>query len=207
MSINHIHLQRGITLLESLVAIVVMALGLLGILGVQMRTLADTQTGVRRAQAIRLIEDLSERIQANPNSLGNLDSYVSNWGDAPEATCGTNGCDAAQLSAYDIYQWKQTVKSLPLGTASVFLSSVDTVAGNRRQLGVMIGWRENERKKNDGTDDTDLIAPFATANTGTAGIKCPPGLICHLQYIQATQRCVPNTLGGTGALTPLYCPN
>ena len=44
--------QRGITLLESLVAIVVMALGILGILGVQMRTLSDTQTGVRRAQEL-----------------------------------------------------------------------------------------------------------------------------------------------------------
>lgn len=51
--------QRGISLIESLVAIVVMALGILGILGVQMRTLTDTSTTVRRAQAIRLIEDLS----------------------------------------------------------------------------------------------------------------------------------------------------
>ena len=33
--------QRGITLLESMIAIVVAALGILGILGVQMRTLAD----------------------------------------------------------------------------------------------------------------------------------------------------------------------
>ena len=56
--------QKGITLLESLVAIVVMALGLLGVVGIQMRTLADTQTGVRRAQAVKLIEDLSERVRA-----------------------------------------------------------------------------------------------------------------------------------------------
>lgn len=49
---------------------VVMALGLLGVVGVQMRTLADTQTGVRRAQAIRLIEDLSERAKVNPSALG-----------------------------------------------------------------------------------------------------------------------------------------
>ena len=51
--------QRGITLIESLAAIVVMALGVLGILGVQMRTLADSQTSVRRAQAVRLIEKLN----------------------------------------------------------------------------------------------------------------------------------------------------
>ena len=57
----HFHQQRGITLIESLVAIVIAALGILGIVGVQMRTLADTQTTVRRAQAIRLIEDLAGR--------------------------------------------------------------------------------------------------------------------------------------------------
>ena len=61
--------QRGITLIESLVAIVIAALGILGILGMQMRTLTDTQTSVRRAQAIRLIDDLSERIKVCPNSL------------------------------------------------------------------------------------------------------------------------------------------
>ena len=48
------HAQRGITLIESLVAILVTALGILGILGVQMRTLTDTQTSVRRAQAMGL---------------------------------------------------------------------------------------------------------------------------------------------------------
>ena len=62
-------IQRGVTLIESLVAIVVMALGILGILGVQMRTLTDTQTSVRRAQAIRLIEDMGERMKANPSAL------------------------------------------------------------------------------------------------------------------------------------------
>ena len=45
--------QRGITLIESLIALMVAVLGVLGILGVQMRTLTDTQAGVRRAQAIR----------------------------------------------------------------------------------------------------------------------------------------------------------
>ena len=37
--------QRGFSLIEALVSIVILALGILGILGVQMRTLADTQTG------------------------------------------------------------------------------------------------------------------------------------------------------------------
>ena len=48
--------QHGITLLESLIAIVIAALGVIGIIGVQLRTLTDAQNTVRREQAIRLIE-------------------------------------------------------------------------------------------------------------------------------------------------------
>ena len=71
--------QRGITLIESLVAIVVAALGILGIVGVQMRTLTDTSSTVRRAQAIRLIEDLSERMKVNPNAIATLDNYLTTF--------------------------------------------------------------------------------------------------------------------------------
>ena len=71
--------QRGLTMIESLVAIVVAALGILGILGTQMRTLTDTQTTVRRAQAIRLIEDLGERMKVNPSVLRDADAYVADF--------------------------------------------------------------------------------------------------------------------------------
>ena len=84
--------QRGIALIESLVAMVVVALGILGVIGVQMRTLTDTSTSVRRAQAIRLIEDLGERMKTSPNATGNIGAYVSAFGDIPVPIA--NGCAA-----------------------------------------------------------------------------------------------------------------
>ena len=74
MKIRNLY-QQGITLLESLIAIIVIALGVLGILGIQMRTLNNTQNSLYRTQAIRLIDDLSERIAANPNALLNIEIY------------------------------------------------------------------------------------------------------------------------------------
>ncbi|MGV8805282.1 MAG: type IV pilus modification protein PilV [Polaromonas sp.] len=201
--------QRGITLLESMVAIVVMALGILGILGVQLRTLADTQTGVRRAQAIRLIEDLSERIKVNPNGLASLNSYVTTWGvvGGTIPSC-TAGCTSTDLAVHDIDFWKKNVAAtLPSGDANIFLVADETVAANRRQLGVMISWRANERmREGETTADTNAYkAVFATASTGTAGVSCPDGRICHLQYIQPNSRCSPYTLGGT-ANPQVFCP-
>ncbi|GBU15119.1 hypothetical protein AwPolaro_04970 [Polaromonas sp.] len=95
-----LHRQRGISLLESLVAIIVMALGILGVLGLQLRTLADTQNSVNRAQAIRFIEDLSERMKINPNALGNLGSYVSGWQSVAPTTPPKN-CAAASDQAIE----------------------------------------------------------------------------------------------------------
>jgi type IV pilus assembly protein PilV len=204
-----LHRQRGISLLESMVAIVVMALGVLGILGVQLRTLADTQTSVRRAQAVRLIEDLSERIKVSPDGLGNLGSYASAWGAVTGVipTCAA-GCTAADLARHDIDVWKKNVTAtMPLGDASLFVVADETVAANRRQLGVMISWRfsEREHKLADGTDDGAYTAAFAPASTGTAAVSCPVDRVCHLQYIQPTSRCTPYTLGG--ALNPqVFCP-
>ena len=189
--------QRGITLLESMISIVIVALGILGILGVQLRTLSDTQTAVRRAQAIRLIEDLSERIKLNPNALGAdiLANYaVAEPSNVPDCTAAA-GCTAANLALYDIAQWKRTVRStMPLGDASVFLVADETDTNNRRQLGVMISWRENERVGASGSDTkyrTVVAMPAASAASAAAAVAvdCPADRICHLQFIQPTARC------------------
>ena len=203
--------QRGITLIESLVALVVMALGILGILGVQMRTLTDTQTTVRRAQAIRLIEDLSERMKVSPNALMSINGYESAYdekgSDLTVTNCGSESCTPAQQAKYDLKQWKTTVEqSLPGGQASVFLAPGETVDTNRRQLGVIIAWRENERAgtKTDDIDATKVRAADGTFTAGTdAANACPADKTCHLQYLPVAARCAPYD-NGSGTKV-IYC--
>lgn len=216
--------QRGITLVESLVAIVVMALGILGILGVQMRTLTDTQGGVRRAQAIRLIEDLGERLQNNPDALGNLSAYTAT--PTSSDNCASTACAPDRLATYDIKQWRTSVSdALPNGKAIVFIPK-----GGPRQLGVLMVWNESLYNQNGqsfsnadttairnrilGASDATTTSPTLATDSADKPVRCvdpddpsnadkTKRLICHLQYIQPTQRCTPWGLGG-GAL---YCPN
>lgn len=172
--------ERGITLLESLVSILILAVAVLGMLGVQLRTLAETQTGVRRSQAVRLIEDFAERFRSNPAAFANLASYVSGWANVPTGSdCVTAVCTPAQLARWDVQQWKQSIANiLPGAQASIFLLPGEgTNPGNRRQLGIMIGWRVNER-----TAAAGYLAPF-DVSTGSPE-TCPAGLICHLVYVQ-----------------------
>lgn len=186
--------QAGITLIETLIALVVAALGVLGVLGMQMRTLADNQTGVRRAQAIRLIEDLSERTRVNPNSLGQMNAYVSGWGNTPasSANCSSAPCTPKELAAFNMAQWKTSVAQLlPGGDANVFIAEDETAASanNRRQLGVMISWRENERSSD--ASYKNPIGLDSDGKRGTTAVACPADRTCHLQYIPLSARCAP----------------
>ncbi len=173
--------QSGVSLIESLVATTVLAIGILCLLAVQIHTLAQTQTSVHRAQAVRAIEDLAERVKANPDGFGQLRSgaYNSPWdatSDAASDACEANACSPTELALADIAQWRKTItRSLPLGQANVF-TEASVAAADRRQLGVMVGWRANERS-GDGASPFDL-------KVDAAGVACPTGLICHLVYVQ-----------------------
>jgi type IV pilus assembly protein PilV len=204
MSMSARRAQGGFTLLESLIALVITAVALLGMIGVQLRSLADTQTGVRRAQAVRLIEDLSERIQANPQALLVLDQYAKAWGaqTGNGPACTKDPCDAIALAQHDIDQWRQAVKAtLPLADATTFRGAGQTVAGTRRQLGVMVSWRENETAK----ADASYRKPWNMNSTDSnqAAVSCPSGSICHLQFLQPNARC---TVSTSSSQQQLYCP-
>lgn len=201
---------RGFALIESLIAIVVMALGILGIVGVQMRTLTDTSTTVRRAQAIRLIEDLGERMKVNPNALVNINAYVTTFSDTPSVVSCSTGCSHSQLAAYDLAIWKKAVRdNLPTGKAAIFIPPAEASlpAGQGRQLGIMLAWRENERDTSAAYKD-DIDATKVRANDGSlsagAALACPANHICHLQYIPVTGRCAPYAPGASTAT--YYCP-
>lgn len=204
---KHQKQQTGVTLIESMVALVVAALGVLGIVGVQMRTLVDTQAGVSRGHAIRLIEDLAERIQNNPDSLNNLATYTTAPSSSSDCTIGA--CDPDALATFDIKEWRTNVtQALPGSQATVFIPK-----GGSRQLGVLIGWPEKHYSQNgDALSTADVTAlnaelakiiPTNTKDSADKAIACPAGMICHLQYIQPTQRCTPWSIGASA----LYCPN
>ena len=200
--------QRGITLLESLVALVISALGILGIVGVQMRTLVDTQTTVHRAQAIRLIEDLNERLRANPNGLATMiANQTAVFGTIPEPdnNCSTTDCTAFKLMMYDLWVWKENTKStLPEGSeAHIFQAPWDIGSTDPRQIGVRISWRENEVEGRK-TDAMDATKVKQDDDSYVAGVEdedaCPDGRTCHLQYIAVPIRCAADSNN------KFYCP-
>lgn len=173
--------QHGISLLESLIALVVLALGVMGIAGIQTRLLVESRTSNYRAIAVGLIDDLNNRVVLNRNAaLVDPSPYTLGWDDATTAAedCVTKVCTGAKLAQSDLNQWRALVAAaLPGGVASVFLSPNDP-----RQIGIAIGWSANESKAAD-VDNTKFKSPF-NVTAKTAGVDCPANLICHFAYVQ-----------------------
>jgi type IV pilus assembly protein PilV len=106
---------KGFTLIEILVALVVLSIGLLGVAALQLNSLRNNHSSAMRTQATFLAYDIIDRMRANrQDALDGL--YVTNFGD--EASEEDN------VAAADIAAWKQNIAStLPAidndGTAEV----------------------------------------------------------------------------------------
>lgn len=181
--------QRGMSLIESIVSLVILAIGVMGLLGVQLRTLTDQQQGVQRATAMRLADELFEKVKANPGNTFNIsdplnvkqwdwmDDYVLTWGTAPanNPNCTTAACTGQQRAQFDIRQWRLRLRNaLPGGDVRV-LRLID-----RPQLIVIIGWQLKESGA-----DAGLLTPFTLNIPGvTAPAACGTTHMCYVAYGQ-----------------------
>lgn len=102
---------RGMTLIEALVALVVLSVGLLGVAGMQMTALRNNLGAHLRSQATVLAYDITDRMRANRTVARDTTAYIVGMGAAP--TGGT-------LAALDIQYWKTTMtNTLPAGDGSI----------------------------------------------------------------------------------------
>lgn len=95
--------QQGISMLEVLIALLVVAIGALGFAGLQMKALHASNDANHRARAVLLAQDAIERFQANP---AELDTYLSaDWPSTGSTTTSCSGetpCEAADILSKDI---------------------------------------------------------------------------------------------------------
>jgi len=109
----------GFTLVEALVALVVLSIGMLGIAALYIEGLRASRTALVRTDAVNLAADMADRIRANRD--GGAD-YEGPAATAPNPNCmaGGAGCEPAEMAAHDLRVWlDQIASSLPAGTGTV----------------------------------------------------------------------------------------
>jgi type IV pilus assembly protein PilV len=151
--------NAGFTLIEVLIAMVVLAVGLLGLAGLQANSLRNNQSAYNRSQATQLAYDMADRIRANLADANNLanSAYVASTIAALQSTCNSSpGCTPALMAQNDRAIWNANIIDAlgSLGTGSV------TVDAATRIFTITINWTENRDENSDGVSD---ITSFQTS--------------------------------------------
>jgi type IV pilus assembly protein PilV len=104
--------QQGLTLMEILVTMLILAVGLLGVASMQVRAVQDSSNASYRSIAIFYANDIVDRIRANPAAQ----ATYADEGNASADNCFANTCTAAQMAGYDIQSWLTNIgDALPGG--------------------------------------------------------------------------------------------
>ncbi len=141
--------ERGMTLVEVLVALLVLSIGLLGIAALQTTGLRSTQTAGARSQAVMLSYDIIDRMRANRQEAiaGTYDTTVAeDFADPDDVPPGTPG--------EDLVAWKTRLDAaLPQGRGAVARDAADPAT-----VTVTVEWLDRDENRADGAQ----LLQFAT---------------------------------------------
>lgn len=104
--------QRGFTLIEALIAFVILSVGLLGIVSLQSMAKTSQHLAIQHSRAVTLADAIVERIRVNPTAMATYGSVGPLDGStlaAPAPNCHEAACDPTELANYDLWAWEQAM--------------------------------------------------------------------------------------------------
>ena len=178
----------GFTLLEVLIALIIVSIGLLGVAAMQASTLKNAGSSKYRSAAISLSSDMSDRMRANLEGVmeGNL---AANTGynrprtavadavyNTPNPACRSTGCLPAEMALDDLATWQERLAtSLPRGTGVVCIDSgtggtptfngttIDPQCdGIGTMFAIKVFWLDNRSETATGAATTGAYSVFTT---------------------------------------------
>lgn len=117
--------QRGTSMVEVLVTLIILAVGLLGLAGLQSRLQASEMDAYQRAQALILLQDMASRLTAN---RANAEDYITG-DDAPLGTGNECPTSTATRQEIDSGEWCNAL--LGASEESSTASNVGAMVGGR----------------------------------------------------------------------------
>lgn len=121
--------EAGVTMIEVLVTLVIVAFGLLGMAGLQVRLQMSEMESYQRSQALLLLNDMANRIAANRNNAPSYVTTAANPLGAGMATCPTAIATVAQR---DLKEWCEALQGAGETTG---------MGSNTTKVGTLLGGR------------------------------------------------------------------
>lgn len=120
--------QAGVTMIELLVSILIFAFGMLGLVGLQNKTLGYSQISLFRSQAAALSDDILDRMRAD-----RANAKAGSW--ATEMTDVWSDYTGTTVAEKDLRSWKRAVADLlPSGQAQI--------VNDTNRITITIQWTE-----------------------------------------------------------------
>ena len=95
--------RKGFSLVEVLIALIVMSVGMLGIAGLYVQSMQAGRSSMLRHHAVTLAGDIADRIRANPTAGA---AYAAATGNNNNCVGQNINCTVAEMAANDIDLWQ-----------------------------------------------------------------------------------------------------
>ncbi len=155
--------ESGFSIVEALVALLVLSIGMLGIAALYVESLGAGRSAIYRTQAVNLASDMADRIRANRLAGVAYDTATYGGNPTPQGCVGGAACTAQQLAQDDLARWLDSIRNP---------ASPTSLPGNG----------------NGTPDGTVTVAPLVTPTQYTIQVTwSEPGEVQPLTYALTTQ--------------------
>lgn len=144
--------QGGIGLVEVLIAVLILAIGLLGLASMQTNGMRMTNGSMSRSQAVFLANDIVERARANRTNR-------ADYALAPDAGGNVGACDLSlgydptlTVAQNDMAEWLNSLACLLPGADASIVLDIPT-----NRMDVTVQWASRNDEDDDGTLDNDTL--------------------------------------------------
>lgn len=154
--------QKGVGLIEVLVALLVLAIAILGFVALQYRAVEATSEAINRVQAMNIARDMAERVRANRDALSTYKAQTeiaaNQLGYA--TNCMTKKCSATDLADFDVSQ--VSAKAASLGMTM----NMRTCSGNNNGRNcIYVAWGDTSATDGTGVGDCTNGTAYNSSST------------------------------------------
>lgn len=152
--------QQGFTLIEVMVATLIIVVGVLGVAALQSTALKNLGASGGLAVAAMMANDMGDRMRANSaQALANAYDHSALPNSTPK-DCTANVCSTLELAAYDVFEWQQQLRGYTTADGVKVPSMLTSAQGSVEQVGV--------------TDNYLITIRWDENGDGSTGTECPP---------------------------------
>lgn len=171
--------ESGFTLIEALIAGVILAIGVLGVVSLLSMSKVSQHESIQRMRAVSLADDILERIRRNPDGMAVYHTGLASplggeslGVDAPDPDCNASACTTEELATLDLWAWERLLD----GASTTVTDDEGEVSStsSMRSVRACVNFTADSLKTNTGM--VDIILQWQglneTKDAAAGGIVC-----------------------------------